>query len=55
VGCNNYVVTATPVSADAGGKSFCSVTDAVIRVHTGPPLEAPLTAAECKMWRPIQQ
>jgi type IV pilus assembly protein PilA len=54
VGCNNYVVTATPVGTDAGGKSFCSVTDAVIRVHAGPPLKTPLTAAECKMWRPIQ-
>ncbi len=51
--CKGYVVTATPISAGTG-KSFCSVSDAVIRMHTGAPLEAPLTAAECKTWPAIQ-
>jgi type IV pilus assembly protein PilA len=53
-GCKNYVATATPVSRSTGTKSFCSVDDAVIRVHTGAPLETPLTTAECKAWKPIQ-
>ena len=53
VSCSSYVVTATPVSADTGKKSFCSTADAVIRVHTGTPLELPLTAAQCKAWTPI--
>jgi hypothetical protein len=51
--CKNYVVTATPASKDTGTKSFCSVNDAVVRVHTGAPLEAPLTVAECRAWKPI--
>jgi hypothetical protein len=52
--CRGYVVTATPVSTGTGTKSFCSVNDAVVRTQTGAPLETPLTAAECKAWRPIQ-
>jgi type II secretory pathway pseudopilin PulG len=52
--CRGYVVTATPVSENTGGKSFCSTTDAVIRSHTGPPVTAPLSAAECKAWTPLQ-
>jgi hypothetical protein len=52
--CGGYVVTATPISENTGVKSFCSTTDAVIRTRTGPPLTAPLTAAECKAWKPIQ-
>ena len=52
--CNAYVATATPMNDSSGGKSFCSTMDAVIRSHTGPPLTAPLTAAECNKWAPIQ-
>jgi hypothetical protein len=52
--CMRYVVTATPAHANAGARSFCSTDDAVIRSHAGTPLAAALTAAECKMWRPIQ-
>ncbi len=51
--CRGYVATATPVNESTGGKSFCSVSDAVIRSHTGPPLTAPLTVAECKAWKPL--
>jgi hypothetical protein len=51
--CKDYVATATSVSADRGKKSFCSVNDAVVRIHTGAPLETPLTAAECRAWKPI--
>jgi type IV pilus assembly protein PilA len=53
-GCKSYVATATPVSTSTGAKSFCSTVDAVIRVSTRTPLEEPLTAAQCKAWRPIQ-
>jgi type II secretory pathway pseudopilin PulG len=53
-GCNSYVVTTTPVNTGTGTKSFCSTVDAVIRVSTGTPLEEPLTAAQCKAWRPIR-
>lgn len=52
--CKNYVATATPLGKDTGTKSFCSVDDAVVRVHTGAPLETPLTVAECRAWKPIQ-
>jgi hypothetical protein len=51
--CKGYVATATPVSKDIGTKSFCSVEDAVVRIHTGTPLETPLTAAECRAWKPL--
>jgi hypothetical protein len=51
--CRNYVVTATPLSKDTGAKSFCAEADAVIRTHTGTPLELPLTVAECRTWKPI--
>jgi hypothetical protein len=49
-----YVVTATPVNAKAGAKSFCSTDDAVIRSYSGAPLPTPLTAAECRTWKPLQ-
>ena len=51
--CKDYVVTATPLNKDTGAKSFCSVTDAVVRTHTGAPLETPLTVAECRTWKPL--
>jgi type II secretory pathway pseudopilin PulG len=51
--CKNYVVTATPVSTGTGTKSFCSVNDAVVRMHTGAPLETPLTVVECRAWKPL--
>ncbi|MGC2695029.1 MAG: hypothetical protein WA738_04485, partial [Candidatus Angelobacter sp.] len=50
--CSGYVVTATPISDSTGGKNFCSTTDAVVRSQTGPPVTAPMTAAECKAWKP---
>jgi hypothetical protein len=51
--CKDYVVTATPLSNDTGTKSFCSVTDAVVRIKMGAPLETPLTVAQCRTWKPI--
>ncbi|HMF90578.1 MAG TPA: hypothetical protein VKL40_08025 [Candidatus Angelobacter sp.] len=51
--CRTYVVTATPVNTGTGGKSFCSTIDGLVRSHAGPPLEAPLTAPQCRTWEPI--
>ncbi|MGA8224747.1 MAG: hypothetical protein WB780_24095 [Candidatus Acidiferrales bacterium] len=52
--CDEYVVAGTPVSTDTGVRSFCSTTDAVIRYKSGEPLTAPVSAAECKTWAPLQ-
>ena len=52
--CREYVVVATPISASTGGNSFCSTPDAVIRKHEARPLVAPVTAAQCKSWAPIE-
>ena len=51
--CSDYVAVATPVSDATGSKSYCSTSDAVVRTHTGPPLEAPISGAECRKWKPI--
>lgn len=52
--CREYVVVATPVNTTTGTRSFCSTSDAVLRVQTGPPLAAPITALQCKSWKPLQ-
>lgn len=52
--CSGYVATATPAGDVPAGKSFCSVKDAVVRTHIGPPVKVPLTAAECRAWKPIE-
>lgn len=52
--CRDYVVTATPVSSGTGNRSFCSMSDTVIRSHSGTPLDAPITATECRSWTPLQ-
>jgi hypothetical protein len=45
----NYVVVATPAIQSMGSKSFCSIADAVIRVHYGE-VSQPLTVDECAAW-----
>ena len=52
--CSNYVVVGTPISNSTGIRSFCSTSDAVIRVKTGTPLVTPVSAAECGTWDPLQ-
>jgi len=52
--CGEYVVIAAPVDSNTGTKSFCSTSDMVIRYRTGTPFTAPLSAAECKAWPPLQ-
>jgi len=49
----DYTVTATPVDANGGRKSFCSTSDAVIRFQLGAPLDTPLTLEECSRWPPV--
>ncbi len=52
--CEEFVVTATPVANNnTGVRSFCSTTDAVIRYRTSTTLTAPLSAAECRTWTPL--
>jgi hypothetical protein len=51
--CDNYVVMATPSDTAKATKSFCSTYDAVVRSKTGPPLDSPITVAECQSWPPV--
>jgi len=53
--CLDFVVVATPVSANIGTRNFCSTSDAVVRFQVAPPLSAAVTAKECKSWAPLQQ
>jgi len=53
--CVDYAVVATPTSTDAGGRSFCSTSDAVVRSKTGPPLKSPISVAVCQSWMPLSQ
>ena len=52
--CADYLVLATPVSSNTGTKNFCATSDAVIRSQIGVPLSAPITAAQCRKWAPLQ-
>ena len=52
--CEGYVVVATPVDPNTGGKSFCSTEDGMVRTQSGPPLESPVTSEECQTWAPVQ-
>jgi type II secretory pathway pseudopilin PulG len=52
--CPSYVVTAVPASPQAGGKSYCSTSDAVVRTSSGAAPATPLTVAECKRWVPVR-
>jgi len=51
--CTEYVIAATPINSNAGHRSFCSVSDSIIRSRSGFPLATPLTAEECEGWAPI--
>jgi hypothetical protein len=52
--CEEFVVVGTPVSSSDGSRSFCSTSDAAIRVQSGPPLNTPVSVAECQAWPPLQ-
>jgi len=51
--CNEYVIAATPVNSNMGRRSYCAVSDAVIRSRFGMPLATPPTAEECQGWSPL--
>jgi len=51
--CREYTVVATPVNTSTGTRSFCSTSDAVIRVQTSPPLTVPINARQCQSWTPL--
>ncbi|MCU1332752.1 MAG: hypothetical protein JWM08_1744 [Candidatus Angelobacter sp.] len=51
--CTEYVVAATPANFNTGRRSYCSVSDAVIRSRLRGPLDNPPTAEECKEWPPL--
>ncbi len=48
-----YVVVATPISTNTGGRSFCSTGDAVIRYQRDLLLSQPINVQECSTWQPI--
>jgi hypothetical protein len=52
--CKEYVVVATPGDSKAGGRSFCSTSDGLIRFKTQGSLIEPLSAAQCRMWSLLQ-
>jgi type II secretory pathway pseudopilin PulG len=51
--CTEYVIAATPINSKTGRRNYCSVSDAVIRSHSGLPLAMPPTAEECQTWAPL--
>jgi type II secretory pathway pseudopilin PulG len=51
--CSEYVIAATPINSNVGRRSYCSVSDAVIRSRSGFPLATPPTAEECQGWAPL--
>jgi type IV pilus assembly protein PilA len=52
-GCKEFVSTAMPISSATGRHSFCSVSDAIVRIRREGPLPKPPTAEECGEWPPI--
>jgi type II secretory pathway pseudopilin PulG len=51
--CKEFVMVATPLSTATGTRSYCSISDAIVRYHSGLPLTRPPTADECGLWPPI--
>jgi type II secretory pathway pseudopilin PulG len=51
--CTEYVIASTPTNSNAGHRSFCSVSDAVVRSRSGFLLATVPTAEECQGWPPI--
>lgn len=51
--CSEYVIAATPINSNVGRRSYCSISDAVIRSRSGFPLATPPTAEECQGWTPL--
>jgi len=52
--CKQYLAVATPISTGSGSRSFCSLSDGVIRWKSGSISAAtPVTMSECRSWMPL--
>lgn len=51
--CAEFVVAATPINSNMGRRSYCAVSDAVVRSRFGLPLATPPSAEECQGWAPL--
>jgi type II secretory pathway pseudopilin PulG len=52
--CQEFVVMGTPENGGTGSRNFCSTSDGVVRVDSGPPLTAPVSVSECLAWSALQ-
>jgi len=52
--CLNYVVVGTPVEGNEATRSFCSISDGVVRYKIGPPLSGPVSVSQCRTWLPLR-
>ena len=52
--CRQFMVVAAPVSADTGTRTFCSLSDGVIRYKPNADPAKPVTITECKTWEPLK-
>jgi type IV pilus assembly protein PilA len=52
--CEEYVVVGTPISSNSGTRNLCSTSDGVVRYRSGPPLNSPVSVAECRAWSPLR-
>jgi hypothetical protein len=53
--CTDYVITASPITPrTTGTMSFCSISDAIVRVgNVRDGMQEPLSVEECKLWPPL--
>lgn len=52
--CQEFVAVGTPVAARTGARNFCATSDGVVRFKVEAPLIAPISAAQCRTWTPLQ-
>lgn len=52
--CDDFTVFALPLSSGAGTRNFCAGSDGVIHFNADPAPPAPLNAAQCRRWPPLQ-
>jgi type IV pilus assembly protein PilA len=52
--CTEFVAVGTPLSAGTGSRSFCTTSDGIIRVKSGPPLKEPPDVSECQSWEALR-
>jgi type IV pilus assembly protein PilA len=52
--CSEFVAVATPETNSSGTRSFCAMSDGVIRYKAGEPLLEMVSGAVCKSWEGLQ-